>query len=368
MQDPMKPFHLLLYTCLGKVFFMVLTVTLWLAHSDPALAYPTTPLMNFLNQSQTDNKRNHQLCFAYEDHSPGLPCNPAFLGIQRESTPWIYWYGNNNLQFFQDVADIVHGPIKARELLAIINHNSNDNFQTEISFGYLANNWGVNFIPDKLVLFTTFRNPALPRISVYAAREREIQFQLGSFFDKEWAWGVQFRGLQRRFIYSDAYFSDHLTDDIDFLYAIKTQNAFFVEPSLVYTPTATDWNPIISLMLTNLGKPNTEWEPFYYGPSGRLSVSVSDHLSHGLLKIGVTSQWLEQADRDKIYSGFGASYLYHHVELFTTLSELEQQVGIAFIDKDSGFTGAISYARQDWSATPSFQTHPVWRWDLGVEF
>lgn len=334
--------------------------------SRKARAYPSDTLLNYLSQSNTDHKRNHQLCYAYEDETPGLPCNPAFLGLDRQSSGWVYGYGNNNLQFFQDVADIVRGPIRARELLAIVDHNSHDNFQLEGSVGYISNTWGINFIPDKLLLFTNFRNPALPRITVLAAREREIQFQLGSFFNKEWSWGIQLRGVQRRFTYSDAYFSDHLTDNIDLLYSVMTQNAYYIEPSVLYAPEDNEWNPLFSFMITNLGQPDRNFQPYEFNPAARIGFSMGQNTDYGNLKMGVTGQWLRQADIYRLFSGIGLNYSYSYFQFFTTLSEFEQQVGVGF--NFENFTTSFSYAQQDWDSNVSSNAHNLWRWDIGVLF
>ncbi|MEY4616030.1 MAG: hypothetical protein RJB66_990 [Pseudomonadota bacterium] len=342
---------------IGTLLFMV---------SCFANAYPSDTFLNYLNQTRTDQKRNHQLCYAYEDSTPGLPCNPAFLGLDRQNTGWVYGYGNNNLQFFQDVADIVRGPIRAQELLAIVDHNSHDNFQLELSMGYVSSTWGVNVIPDKLVLFTNFRNPALPRITVLAAREREIQFQLGSFLSKEWSWGLQLRGVQRRFTYSDAYFSDYMTGDADFLNSIRSQNAYYIEPSLLYVPESSDWNPLASVMITNLGKPDFYMDPYDYNPAAQFAFSIAPQTDYGTFKMGVTSQWVQQAEINRIFSAAGLTYSYSWFDLFTTVSEFEKQLGVSF--NFEYLTTSVSYAQQDWSNTPSPNAHSLWRWDLGILF
>jgi hypothetical protein len=121
-------------------------------------------------------------------------------------------------------------------------------------------------------------------------------------------------------------------------------------------------------MITNLGQTQQPLEPYNFDPTLRGGLSIRNHLEYGVIQLGVTSQWIRLADRDTLYSGFGGSYRYSYFELFGTLSELEQQLGIAFNDDISGLTGAISYAEQDWNNTPSAASHGVWRWDFGVQF
>lgn len=332
--------------------------------------YATTsvPLNHFLDGSVVEAKRNHQLCFSYEDKSPGLPCNPAFLGIRREEQFWIYGFGNNNLEYFQDVADIINGPIKTEELLPIVDHNSNEHFQLGSSVGFVANNWGVNLVPSKLMLFTHIRNPALPRITVLTSREEEAQVQIGSFINHEWSWGLQWRGVHRRFSYSDAYFSDHFTDDMDSLYDVKNQYASYIEPSLLYAPEDVDWSPQFSAMVTNLGNADIDFEPYSFDPNIRLGAAISNDLEYGQLQMGVTGQWLTQNEQNKIYSGLGVGYSLAHFQLFSTLSELEQQLGLAFNSRF--FTTAIIYAEQDWNRIPTSTStsSSQWRWDLGFFF
>ncbi len=350
---------------LGQVIIICLMAGTIL-FSQGSYAYNSAPLDNFLNHSVVEAKRNHQLCFAYEDQSPGLPCNPAFLGIKRDDKIWLYGFGNNNLDYFQDVADIINGPIKTEELLPIVDHNSNEHFQLGATVGFMMDNWGFSLTPSKLMLFTHIRNPALPRITVLAAREEEAQVQVGSFLDHEWSWGLQARVVHRRFSYSDAYFSDHFTDDMDRLYEIHNQYSFYLEPSLLFAPEDIDWNPIFTAMVTNLGKPDEEFAPYQFDPSLRLGMSMASDFEYGNLKLGATGQWLTQNDQNKLYSGLGLSYTLKHFELFTTVSELEQQLGLAF--NSSIFTTALSYSEQDWNNTPNSDSIHLWRWDFGFYF
>jgi hypothetical protein len=329
-------------------------------------ANSSSPLDRFLESAATEPKRNHNLCYAYDDGSPGLPCNPAFLGLRRPDHFWIYAYGNNNLEYFQNVSDIVDGPIKSEELLPIIDHNSDEHFQLGGSVGYVADNWGFSFTPEKLLLFTHIRNPALPRITLLVSREQEAQIQLGSFWDQEWAWGLELRGSHRRFSYSDAYLSDHFTDDADNLYTTLSHYSYYLEPSLIFAPETTSWNPIASFMVKNVGHTDKTIQPYNLDPIFHLGLAISENFDYGHLQLGLTSQWIKRDFEDKIYSGFGFTYELSEVAVFSTITELEQQFGLGFNGRY--FTTAISYADQDWSQVPGIEAKSIWRWDVGFQF
>ncbi len=345
-----------------STFLIILSFTI----SNFARAESMSELEIFLNQSQIEHRRNHQLCYAYNDSTPGLPCNPAFLGIRQQSKVWIYGYGNNNLGYFQDVADIINGPINPEKLLEIIDHNSNEHFIAGSSIGYKTDNWGFNLVPSKLILFTKIRNPALPRITLLASKEAEVQFQMGSFFNSEWSWGFQARGLQRRFSYSDAYFSDHLVDGSNDLYKIKTQQAYFFEPSILYAPEGVDWNPSFNVMLDQVGHSDNDIEPYKLHPNLRASASASNDLNWGHLDVGVSTQWMNINQKQKLFSSIGGSYQVSHLELYCTFSEIEQQVGLGLNFKT--ITTALSYSQQDWSNNLASESYTLWRWDLGFIF
>lgn len=343
---------------------LVTTISLITSVSTAAVP-PSLPI--FLDQVKMDHKRNKQLCYAFEDDSPGLPCNPAYLGLQRESKVWISAFGNNNLKYFQNVSDIVKGPIDTDMLLTMINHNSNEHFVASLSTGYLSETWGFNVIPSKLVLFTKIRNPALPRITLLAAKESEVQFQVGSFFTSEWSWGLQARAVQRSFVYNDTYFSDHFVDGSNNIYTVHQQQSYFLEPSLLFAPEGMTWNPNFSIAIDNLGTESEKMDPYDTNPNLRVGSSISTPLEPGLLQFGITAHWLNEPDNSKIYSSVGANYSVAAFQLFANLGEIEQQVGLGLNFKY--LSTALSYSRQDWANNHLADTYyTLWRWELSLQF
>lgn len=326
---------------------------------------PSLPI--FLDQVKMDHKRNKQLCYAFEDETPGLPCNPAYLGLSRDPQLWISAFGNNNLEYFQNVSDIIKGPIDTDMLLSMINHNSNEHFAASLSAGYMSETWGFNVIPSKLILFTKIRNPSLPRITLLAAKESEFQFQVGSFFNSEWSWGLQARAVQRSFVYNDTYFGDHFVDGSKDIYNVHQQQSYFLEPSLLFAPEGMTWNPTFSMMIDNLGSENEKMEPYDTDPNLRLGTSISSQLDPGLLQFGITAHWLNEPDNSKIYSSVGANYSVSAFQLFANLGEIEQQLGLALNFKY--LSTAISYSRQDWANNQLADTYyTLWRWELSLKF
>lgn len=344
---------------------LIIKVNLFLL-TTKVYSAPSIPLVTFLNQSQTEHKRNLQLCYTFDDQTPGLPCNSAMLGMHREDSVWFYSFGNNNLGYFQGVSDIINTPIKSDHLLPLIDHNSNDQFQAGSSLGYVTDTWGFNFIPAKILLFTHIRNPALPRITVFASKEEEAQFQVGSFINKEWSWGLQTRGVHRRFTYVDNYLSDYFTDDANSLAKIQNQYALYIEPSLLYSPEEAEWNPLFSVTLQNTGTADKKIEPFDFNPNLNLGLSLSKTYDLGQLQVGLTSQSILAEEKYKFLSGIGARLSLIHFEVFGSLTEVQQQIGFGL--KFSAVTSSISYLKQDWNNTPLNTTQSHWRWDLGFLF
>lgn len=342
------------------LIFLILNLDLTL------FATPTGSLQIFLDQVQMTHKRSKQLCYAFEDETPGLPCNPSFLAIQREPQVWISGLGNNNLSYFEDVSDIIKGPINTDLLLSMINHNSNEHFIASLSLGYMQSNWGFNIIPEKLILFTKIRNPSLPRITLLAAKESEFQWQMGSFMNTEWSWGLQLRALQRRFAYNDTYFSDHFIDGSNNLYPIQNQQFYFIEPSLLFTPEDQNWNPTFSVMIDNWGTTNEKHEPFDTDPNLRIGSSISLPLDFGRLQLGITTHWLNEESSSKFYSSMGANLSLSHFQVFATIGEVEQQYGLAL--NFDHFTSALSYSRQDWANNQLADSYTIWKWEFGFKF
>ena len=334
--------------------------------SSFSFAVSPNSLTIFLDQVQMDHKRNKQLCYSFEDESPGLPCNPAFLGIRRSPQVWISGFGNNNLKYFEDVADIIRGPIDTDMLLDMMNHNSNEHFVASLSVGYFSDNWGFNIIPAKLILFTNIRNPSLPRITLLASKETELQFQVGSFFNSEWSWGLQSRIVQRSFTYNDGYFSDHFVEGSNQIYSVHRQHGYFLEPSLLYAPEDIKWNPTVSIMIDNLGSESEKFEPYDTNPNVRIGTSFASQLDPGLIQFGVTTHWLNEPDNSKFYSSIGVNYSLSPFQIFTNLGEIEQQFGVAFNFKF--LSTAISYSRQDWANNQISDYYTLWRWELSLKF
>lgn len=356
-------------------FFGVLLLVGGSAYWTPPAAQASEPLTRFMSLHQAESKRNHSLCYAYEDRTPGLPCNPAFLGIQSDDQLWIYGFGHDNFSYFQDVSDLVNDPRNTRELLPLLDHNSSESFQMSGSLGYRTNNWGIQLIPSRLLLLTHIRNPALPRLSLLIAREQEVHLQAGSFLTPEWAWGIQLRGIHRRFTYADAHLSDHFTDDLDELYRVRTQSVLAIEPSLMYAPGEVDWNPVFSVMMSNLElspihsdeESASQDKDYPMAPSLRMGVSLGHELEYGFLKFGTSTQWIHSRQYPSWDTSFGLTYTLSRFELSGTVSEFEKQVSLAL--NLNHFTTAVSYLERDWSHLASHsRPHNYWRWDLGFRF
>lgn len=354
-----------------KIFFHCHRFTLGFLVGLSLLSFEVsaTPkaLTLFLDQVHMDHKRSKQLCYAYEEESPGLPCNPAFLGLRRKPQFWISSFGNNNLKYFQNVANIVETPVKADLLLDLIKKNSNEHFAASLSIGYLRDNWGFNIIPSKLILFTNIRNPSLPRITLLASRESEFQFQMGSFMDSEWSWGLQARYVQRDFSYNDGYFSDHFVDGSKDIYSTHRQQMYFLEPSILFAPGDLAGSPTFSATIDNLGTESDKHEPFDTRPNLRIGSSLTAQLEPDQqLQFGVTTHWLNDPDNSKFYSSIGINYSYSPFQIFANLGEIEQQVGLAL--NHQHLSTSLTYSRQDWANNQISDYYTLWRWELGWKF
>ncbi|MFZ4404019.1 MAG: hypothetical protein ACOYOK_07955, partial [Pseudobdellovibrionaceae bacterium] len=162
-----------------------------------------------------------------------------------------------------------------------------------------------------------------------------------SFFGKDFFWGLQARGVQRKFISADFYLTEAFVEGGDELFTVKKQNALYLEPSLVWSVEG-DYKPQASIMMVNSGFVDYKYDEFAMRPEWLVGFS--------LFPVQWYSQSLELAlqahfnDEQKTTSEFftlAANYSFSALQIFGSLSENIYTSGFRVVYKQ--FSTGLSY-------------------------
>ena len=153
------------------------------------------------------------VCFAMDSLVDGLPCNPAFTAKERKGQFQTHLFFGNNVSYVQDVKNIMSGQADQRNIDRLFNQTRSSEMEANVEAGYLTEKFGLSFSPYRLSYYSLIRNSSLPVITLYAGEEQVLRTQLASYVNEDYFFGVQLRGVQRRFILSEFTLTDALVEN-----------------------------------------------------------------------------------------------------------------------------------------------------------
>ncbi|MCK6597111.1 MAG: hypothetical protein L6Q37_02000 [Bdellovibrionaceae bacterium] len=261
-----------------------------------------------------------------------LPCNPAFIAKERRDRFAAHLFLGNNISYLKQVRDLSEGTASETTIRDLFQRHENEELQTQLEVGYLNETYGWAVTPFELKYLSSFQNQSLPKISLYASIEESAKVQFGSFIDNHWAYGVQLRYLQRRFVNSEFFLTESLTSDGDQILQTQKQNLFFIEPAMMYAPEAHSLNPEFSLFLANLALGDTNQSALPVIPQLHITSSINPVINHGRFGIGFDISL--DKNLDKGYGPFTLASFYEFgiLRLLGSLGRAENTIGATVFD------------------------------------
>jgi hypothetical protein len=212
-----------------------------------------------LGTSDFNSKSLGGVCNTINTVQDLLPCNPAMLADQGETTFTTQFFLGNNVSYVEEVAELLGGKRQASTLRRLFNEEKQVQMEGNIEAAFKTELFGLSFSPYRLTYYSYVRNQALPMIALHVMQEQSLKLSFASFVEEDWAVGLQSRLVKRRFIAVDLSLTDVIGEQNEDFLPRQDQNVLFLEPGIWYRPEAggelaqSDWSPVFSATVTNLG-------------------------------------------------------------------------------------------------------------------
>jgi hypothetical protein len=231
------------------------------------------------------------MCFGFDLSADTLPCNPSFIAMKRDGRLKASIFLGNNVSYTQEASDLLNERASEETIRKLFSEQDRSEFETNLEAGYWGQTWGAAISPLRVNYMTTFRNPALPEITLFASQEESARLQFGTYLGKDLFTGVQLRAVHRKFISKQFFLTDALANEGDRFFETDNQNVLYIEPGLLYAPENHDWNPLLFLNLVNFGLVDKTQDAFPMRPQYHIGSSVALDVGLGRWGFGIDVAW-----------------------------------------------------------------------------
>lgn len=226
-------------------------------------------------------------CFSVDAGDEALPCNPAFTARETQNDFKADLFFGNDIAYVQDVSTLLAGDGDEGTVRRLFSQTRASEMEANLEFAYRRPTFGFAIAPYRIVYYSMIRNQALPIVSLLAAREQSARMQLAGYAGNEWSWGVQLRGVQRKFISRTFALTDAFAEGGSGIFDAESQNALYIEPGLLREWNDAAWKPQVTATLTQLGVVDHKNEDFPTSPQIHVGAAVEPPVGVGRLQLGI---------------------------------------------------------------------------------
>lgn len=274
-----------------NVWIFVLTF-LTVAMSSPVSAREPVAGRDFtLALSDPTARALGGVCFSTDVGAEALPCNPAFISRESEPDFRAQFFFGNNVSYLEEVPRILEGSGSREDVRRLFSQTRSSELEAQLEAGYRRPTFGVALMPVRWLYSSRIRNPSLPVMSILAAEERGVRAQFGSYVKNDWSWGVQLRGVSRRYVVKTFTLTDVLAEDGKSLFSAEHQQALYIEPGLLKEWPEEPWRPQLTIAMSQWGFVDRKVEEFPASPEFHLGGAVRPEVALGELELGLDSRW-----------------------------------------------------------------------------
>ena len=295
------------------------------------------------NESGVSIEALGQSCYAISGAQDILPCNPGYIAQERRAGFRAQVCLGKNVDYLSNVTELLNGTANSQVVHDLFSHHETAELTSALNAGYLANQYGIEITPLRITYVTLFQNRSLPEVQLFAALEESARAQYGTYLGEDIYWGAQLRYLHRRFIASDFFLTDILTEAGAKILTPSEQNSVFLEPSLMYAP-QNNWHPSASFSVMNTGLTDRGIRGLALLPQYHFDVGVAPRHSWGDLGLGLDFLLDSNSQNSQSAVTLGASYRYGVLKLMGSVAR--NATGFGFIVADNIWSVGISYANQ----------------------
>ncbi len=269
-------------------------------------------------------------CVAIEDHDRIAPCNPAFVARSHKNQFQGRIYGGGQISYLTEVREITEQKATDESINRLFSKNSSIDMEAGVDLGGRFDNWALSVTPYRFVGYTVLRNPVLPQISLFAAQEQSAKYQFGSYVGDDWSWGLQLRGVNRKFVSQTFTLADVATTPNSELLPVQTQSGFYVEPGVVKEWTEYEWRPTFSAVISQLGVTSRKYYEYPTDPEGILGFSVQPLSEDFDWELGVAARLAPPIKSAAEIWRLGSRLSFGALDLSTSVGASDWSLGFKF--------------------------------------
>ncbi len=313
----------------------------------PARAFEV-PRSIALGNSDFTSRTLSYACFGMDALIEGLPCNPAVTAKERRSHFQTQFFFGNNVSYVHEVTKLLDGTGDPATVEKLFSQKASAEAEANVQASYLHETWGVQFAPYRLYYYALIRNSALPVVTLYAGQEQTLSAQVASFAGENgkdnWFWGLQLRGVDRRFILSEFTLTDALASGGSQYFETKNQRALYLEPGLLYEFADKSWRPQLGLAIKNSGFVDKKFDELPASPDWNFAGSVRPPVAYGELELGLNLRVNSYTEEFKDLPHVGLSYKLGAMQGLASYSDREYSLG--FVLHYDDWNGGLTYWRK----------------------
>lgn len=232
-------------------------------------------------------------------------CNPSMLGENQEEGSSVFGanvFGGTDWDLYRRNQDILAEKDKSALAQSLLAETKPVRAEGSVLLWWRGETLAVSYQPFRVAYFSSVRNQSYPDLSLLGVQEQSLQVQAGGFVTDNWRFGLQARGLDRRFVYEDFNVFTALPE-LEQKFQVRRQKALFLEPGLAYEMNQTEefrqWRPLFSLNISQLGWVDKSYDEIPIQPLSDFGLSVSPPVSEGDLEVGLNYRWTVQTSLER---------------------------------------------------------------------
>lgn len=294
-----------------------------------------------LGMSEASTHALGGVCFATDVGGEALPCNPAFTAREVPTNFRAQFFFGNNISYLREVSDLLAGDGDQESVRRLFSQSRGAEMEANLEAGYRRPTFGLAFSPYRLTYYSLLRDRSLPVVTLLAAQERTLRMQFAGYAGQDWSWGVQMRGVNRKFIAQEFTLADALTEQGRSLFEPETQNAFYVEPGLLKEWPDEPVRPQVTMAIRNLGAVDRKSEAFPTSPEFHFGGSVQPRVSVGELGVGIDLAFHSQTQQWNEPIKVGSAYQIGVTRYSVSVGRSEHAAGFELLYKN--LNGGLTY-------------------------
>ena len=294
-----------------------------------------------LGSSDFTSRTLGSACYGMDVLVSGLPCNPAFIAKERKSRLQFEFFFGNNISYVHDASKLVDGTGDQATVERLFHQKSSSELEANIEASYMRENWGLSYSPYRLFYFALMRNSALPTLTLFAGQEQILSAQIASYAQADFYWGLQLRGVDRKFILSEFTLTDALASGGSHYFDTQNQRAVYLEPGVLYAFEDKFWKPQVGLTVKGVGAVDRKYEQLPTNPDWHLAGSIRPPVGYGELEFGLDLLFNTYVKVATDVPRVGASYKIGAIQALGSYGNQDYSLGF-LLDYD-GWNGGLTY-------------------------